>query len=62
MIRVGRGDPVQVQRNRFPGEDTKGWGVYAVMRSLQLRSLRLPKPRERWNGQPVKPKAPKPKI
>lgn len=43
----------------FPGEDTKGWGVYAVMRSLQLRSLRLPKPRVRWNGQPVKPKAPK---
>ena len=40
----------------FPGEDRKGAVTYGVMRSLQLRSLRLPKPRVRWNGQSVVPK------
>lgn len=37
----------------------KGATLYAVVRSLQIRFLRLPKPRVRWNGQPVVPKAPK---
>lgn len=46
----------------FPGENRKGAVTYGVMRSLQLRSLRLPKPRVRWNGQPVKPKTPKAKV
>lgn len=40
----------------FPGESTKGAVTYGVMRALQLRSLRLPKPKVRWNGQPVVPK------
>jgi hypothetical protein len=38
----------------------KGATLYAIVRSLQLRFLRLPKPRLRWNGQPVVPKQPKP--
>ena len=38
----------------------KGATLYAVVRSLQVRFLRLPKPRVRWNGQPVVPKPPKP--
>jgi hypothetical protein len=29
---------------RFPGESTKGAVPYALMRSLQMRRLRLPKP------------------
>lgn len=29
---------------RFPGQDTKGTVRYALMRSLQMRRLRLPKP------------------
>jgi hypothetical protein len=37
----------------------KGAYLYAVIRSLQIRGLRLPKPKVRWNGQPVVPKAPK---
>jgi len=41
---------------QFPGEVTKGSVTYGVMRSLQLRALRLPKPKVRWNGQPVVPK------
>jgi len=38
----------------------KGAATYAVIRSLQIRGLRLPKPKVRWNGQPKLPKAPKP--
>jgi hypothetical protein len=37
----------------------KGATTYAVIRSLQIRMLRLPKPKVRWNGQPVAPKAAK---
>ena len=44
----------------FPDEDRSGAVLYGVMRTLQLRRLRLPKPRVRWNGQPVTPKTPKP--
>jgi hypothetical protein len=29
---------------RFPGESTKGTTLYAAMRSLQMKFLRLPKP------------------
>ena len=32
-------------RDRFPGENLKGITMYAMMRSLQMRRLRLPKPR-----------------
>jgi hypothetical protein len=30
---------------RLPGESTKGLGLYAAMRALQIRKLRVPKPR-----------------
>jgi hypothetical protein len=30
---------------RFPGESTRGVGLYAAMRALQIRKLRMPKPR-----------------
>jgi hypothetical protein len=39
---------------------TKGAALYGVIRSLQIRKLRLPPPKVRWNGQPRTPKAPKP--
>ena len=32
-------------KRRFPDEDLKGTTFYAFMRALQLRFLRLPKPR-----------------
>ena len=38
---------------------TKGAILYGIVRSLQLRIMRLPKPKLRWNGQPVPPKAAK---
>lgn len=45
---------------RWPDkEDRKGTTFYAVMRSLQLRRLRLPPPKVRPGGAPVIPKAPK---
>jgi len=30
---------------RFPGESTRGLGLYAVTRAMQIRRLRMPKPR-----------------
>ncbi|MGI9155294.1 MAG: DUF3043 domain-containing protein [Marmoricola sp.] len=32
-------------KRRFPDESVRGWRVYAFMRAIQLRPLRLPKPR-----------------
>jgi len=32
-------------RRRFPDENKRGWRFYAFMRAIQLRPLRLPKPR-----------------
>jgi Protein of unknown function (DUF3043) len=37
---------------RFPDESSKGIGFYAVMRSLQIRRMRVPKPRVKI-GQPI---------
>jgi len=39
--------------------DRKGITLYAAMRTLQLRRLRLPPPRVRRGGAPVEPKQPK---
>jgi hypothetical protein len=35
---------------RLPGESTRGLGLYAAMRALQIRRLRVPKPRVRPGG------------
>lgn len=32
---------------RYPGEDSKGVGMYAAMRAMQIRRLRIPNPRVR---------------
>ena len=44
---------------RFPDESRRGALSYGILRSLQIRKLRLPPPKVRWNGQPVAPKAAK---
>jgi Flp pilus assembly protein TadB len=41
---------------RFPDEVRRGAVSYGVLRSLQIRRLRLPPPRVKANGQPVVPK------
>jgi len=47
-------------RKEFPeAADRKGITLYAIIRTLQLRRLRLPPPRVRRGGAPVPPKAPK---
>jgi membrane protein implicated in regulation of membrane protease activity len=35
----------KVVRERLPKESTRGLGAYAIMRGLQLRRMRQPKPR-----------------
>ncbi|MCW2763203.1 MAG: hypothetical protein JWR85_3404 [Marmoricola sp.] len=42
---------------KFPAESHKGAVPYAVMRSIQLRRLRLPKAKVKAGGKPVVPKA-----
>jgi hypothetical protein len=44
---------------RFPNEEHRGAVMYAVIRSLQLRRLRLPPPKVKVGGDPVPPKKPK---
>jgi hypothetical protein len=39
--------------------DRKGMTMYALLRTIQIRRLRLPPPRVRRGGAPVAPKAPK---
>ncbi len=47
---------------KFPDKsERKGVNFYAVMRIVQLRPLRLPKPKIKAGGAPVIPKAPKKK-
>ncbi|WP_158604445.1 DUF3043 domain-containing protein [Nocardioides mangrovicus] len=41
-FRLGR----EIKR-RFPDGDTRGWRFYALMRSIQLRVLRMPKPQRK---------------
>ncbi len=40
-------------RAQFPGESLKGVTSYAILRALQLRFMRLPKPRVKLGGRPV---------
>jgi hypothetical protein len=35
----------QLAAQRLPGESTRGLGLYSAMRALQIRRLRVPKPR-----------------
>ncbi len=44
---------------RFPDDSRSGAVSYGVLRSLQLRRLRLPPPKVKANGSPVVPKPPK---
>jgi hypothetical protein len=44
---------------QFPDEDRRGAVTYGVLRSLQIRRLRLPPPKVKANGQPVVPKVTK---
>ena len=46
---------------RFPDESRRGALSYGILRSLQIRKLRLPPPKVRYNGQPIAPKAAKQK-
>lgn len=47
-------------REKFPNAaDRKGLTLYAALRTLQLRRLRLPPPRVRRGGAPLPPKVPK---
>ena len=41
----------------FPDESTRGLAGYAVLRSMQLRRLRLPRAKVRVGGRPVQPKS-----
>lgn len=41
-------------RAKFPDQSTRGSFFYAVLRSMQLRFMRLPKPRVKMGGQPIK--------
>jgi hypothetical protein len=41
----------------FPDQDRRGSVSYGILRSLQIRKLRLPPPKVKANGQPVVPKA-----
>lgn len=41
----------------FPDDDRRGAITYGILRSLQIRRLRLPPPKFKANGQPTVPKA-----
>ena len=43
-IFIGRNAKIMAAR-RLPGESTRGVGLYSAMRALQIRRLRVPKPR-----------------
>jgi hypothetical protein len=39
-------------REKFPDESLKGTTFYTILRALQLRWLRMPKPRVKLGGAP----------
>jgi hypothetical protein len=39
-------------RRRFPGQNTRGVGLYAALRSVQIRRWRIPKPRVKVGEKP----------
>jgi hypothetical protein len=39
-------------RRRFPGQETRGIGLYAALRSVQIRRWRIPKPRVKVGEKP----------
>jgi hypothetical protein len=41
-------------RAKFPGEDTRGTTFYAVLRVVQMRWMRMPKPQVGLGGKPKK--------
>jgi hypothetical protein len=36
---------MRLARERFPGESTRGVGMYTALRGTQLRKMRVPAPR-----------------
>jgi len=54
LVRLSRELP-----QRFPDADHRGTKSYAILRSLQIRRLRLPPPKFKANGKPAPPKKPK---
>jgi hypothetical protein len=48
-VLMTRGIRKQVAQ-RYPNESTKGLGLYAVMRAMQFRRLRMPGPRVARGG------------
>jgi hypothetical protein len=51
FVRLGLGLR-RAMANRFPNEDTRGAVGYALMRNLQLRRMRLPKPQVKRGEHP----------
>ena len=49
---AGRPNLKRTLRDKFPDESTKGTTFYSVLRLMQLRWLRMPKPKVKLGGAP----------